>query len=83
MAFAHRIGLGLVTLLGWARSAQACPGCKEALFDPEQLPQKLSTAMGYALSIGLMLLVPAGLVTAVTVSIVRAQRRQRARRVVH
>lgn len=38
--------------------AEACPGCKEALFDPGQLPQKLATAKGYAVSIGILLSVP-------------------------
>jgi len=54
--------------------AGACPGCKESLFDPTQLHQKLSTAKGYALSIGLLLAMPAGLVGALALLIVRAQR---------
>jgi len=49
----------------------ACPGCKEALFDPGELPQKLSTARGYALSIGLMLAVPLLLIASVTTLVVR------------
>ena len=56
--------------------AQACPGCKEALFDPAELPQRLSAAKGYALSIGLLLAVPAALVGGLTWLIVRAQRRR-------
>ncbi len=60
--------------------AEACPGCKEALFDPGQLAQKLSTAKGYALSIAVLLTVPCALIATVTVLIVRAQRRH-ARRV--
>ena len=55
--------------------AMACPMCKESLFDPGQLPQKLSTARGYALSIGLMLAVPAALIAGVTMLVVRAARR--------
>ena len=55
---------------------EACPGCKEALFDPSQLHQRLSTAKGYAFSIGLMLLMPVGLIGALTALIVRAQRRK-------
>ena len=55
--------------------ADACPGCKEALFDPGQLQQKLSTAKGYALSIGLMLTVPLLLIGGVATLIVRASRR--------
>ena len=55
--------------------ASACPMCKEALFDPGQLHQRLATAKGYALSIGLMLSVPVILVTTVATVIVRAQRR--------
>ncbi len=57
-------------------SAMACPGCKEALFDPGQLPQKLATAKGYALSIGLLLAVPFGLIAGITLSILRASRRR-------
>jgi len=71
--------LGAVLLvLFCAGVAEACPGCKEALFDPGQLPQKLATAKGYAWSIGLMLVVPAGLVSLLAAAIVRAQRRKRA-----
>lgn len=57
--------------VGWA-----CPGCKEALFDPGQLAQKLSTARGYAISIGLLLAVPVALVAGTAALIVRAQRRK-------
>ena len=60
--------------------AAACPGCKEALFDPGQLAQKLSTAKGYVLSIGLLLSVPFALVATITALVVRSQRRH-ARRV--
>ena len=71
-------GLALASL---AERAWACPGCKEALFDPGQLPQKLATAKGYALSIGLLLAVPAAVLGFIAVQIVRAIRRhQRAAR---
>ena len=56
--------------------ASACPACKEALFDPSQLHQKLSAAKGYALSIMLLLLVPSVLVGGITLLIVRASRRR-------
>ncbi len=72
-------GLMIGALLAVAPSVWACRGCKETLFDPEQLPQKLSSASGYAMSIGLMLLVPVGLITTLTVLIARSQRRQRSR----
>ncbi len=57
--------------------ALACPLCKEALFDPTQLKQTLSTAQGYALSIGLLLAVPCGLVAGLILLILRAQTRAR------
>ena len=67
-----------VLLLTWhfilPIGAEACPACKEALFDPGQLHQKLSTAKGYALSILLMLSVPIALIGSITTLIVRAQR---------
>ena len=58
--------------------ASACPACKEALFDPSQLHQKLSAAKGYALSIGLLLSVPSALVGGITLLVVRASRRRTA-----
>lgn len=67
-------GFALVSI---AERAWACPGCKEALFDPGHLPQKLAAAKGYALSIGLMLATPVALVAIVATLIVRAQRRDR------
>ena len=66
----------LVTMVAPA-IAMACPGCKESLFDPAQLPQRLATARGYALSIGLMLAMPLGLVVGVALLILRAQHRER------
>jgi hypothetical protein len=73
------IGVVVVFLLTMLMPATAfsCPGCKEALFDPGQLPQKLSTAKGYALSIGLLLAVPVALVGGLTAMIIRSARRKR------
>ena len=56
-------------------AAWACPGCKEALFDPGQLAQRLSTAKGYAWSIALLLATPAALIGGVATLVIRAQRR--------
>ena len=64
-------------LLAFSTVAWACPFCKEALFDPGQLQQKLSTARGYAMSIALFLSVPAVLVGGVAALIVRAFRRHK------
>ena len=75
-------GIALFTLfalwltLSVPAMVMACPLCKEALFDPGQLHQRLATARGYALSIGLMLLVPLGLIAGLAVWIVRATRRK-------
>ena len=55
----------------------ACPACKEALFDPGQLKQTLATAKGYAMSIALLLSVPAALLVGTAALIVRAHRRQK------
>ena len=66
-----------VALMGLAERAWACPGCKEALVDPAELPQRLAAAKGYAASIGLMLVVPLSLVGGLTAVIVRSSRRQR------
>ncbi|MBI2174301.1 MAG: hypothetical protein HYU33_03815 [Candidatus Omnitrophica bacterium] len=60
----------------FAASALACPGCKEALIEPGELPQRLATAKGYALSIGLFLTVPVLLVSAVAIGVFRATRRR-------
>ena len=64
-------------LLTFPLIAWSCPGCKEALFDPGQLPQKLATAKAYSLSIGLLLFMPAALVGGVTLLVVRAKRNGR------
>ena len=71
--------LALVVILCVPAAVMACPLCKESLFDPSQLHQKLSMARGYALSIGLLLAVPLGLVVGVTTLIARAQRHARVR----
>jgi len=63
-------------LLGFSAVTWACPLCKEALFDPSQLQAKLATAKGYAVSIGLLLSVPALLVGGVAALIVRARHRR-------
>ena len=67
----------VLLLVGLPTAVMACPGCKEALFDPGQLQQKLSTAKGYALSIGLLLAVPFGLVAGLTTLIIRAHHRKK------
>ena len=64
-------------LLTFPTVAWGCPGCKESLFDPSQLPQRLATARGYALSIAVMLSVPLVLVTGVAALIFRAARHRR------
>ena len=62
-------------LFSWIPSASTCPDCKEALFDPGQIQQKRSTARGYAVSIGMLLTVPAGLVGGITTLILKSRRR--------
>ena len=64
-------------LLSAVQAASACPGCKEALFDPGHLAERLATAKGYALSIGVLLTVPFALVGGVTALVVRAARRSK------
>ena len=74
-----------IVIAGWifigsaafSSAASACPGCKEAVFDtPVEAEQKQDTARGYAVSIGLMLSVPAVLIGAVSFRSVRSARRQ-------
>ena len=69
-------GTALLVLL-FPAAALACPACKEALFDPGQLKQTLATAKGYAMSILLLLSMPAVLIGGTAALIVRAHRRQR------
>jgi len=69
--YAFTILLALVPTAVWA-----CPTCKEALFEPDQLAQKLSMAKGYALSIALLLGMPVALLGGVTTLIIRAQRQK-------
>jgi hypothetical protein len=63
-------------IVALAAQAEACPGCKEALFDPTQVQRQRATASGYAASIGMLLLVPAGLVAGVGTVAWRGQRRK-------
>ncbi len=56
---------------------EACPLCKEALFDPGQIHQKLSLAKGYAVSIVFMLAMPLALLGGVAALIVRAHHKGR------
>lgn len=56
--------------------AEACPGCKEALFDPGQARQIVLAAKGYAASIGLLLGVPLALIGGLTFLIAHQVRRQ-------
>ncbi|MBI4598278.1 MAG: DUF420 domain-containing protein [Candidatus Omnitrophica bacterium] len=73
-------GLLVYWLLYHVSAAEACPGCKEALFEPGQLSQRLSTAKGFALSIMLLLAVPVALVGGLTLRIVSTARRHRHQR---
>lgn len=74
------VGLLAVSCLSFtlsgSTSAWACPTCKEALLDPGQAQRVLQAATAYAVSIGLLLIVPALLITAVAAAVVRAHRRQ-------
>lgn len=71
--------LALIGLCGlWSAAAHACPGCKDALVEPTELPQRLGAARGYAASIALLLLMPAGLVGGIAALIWRSQRPPRA-----
>lgn len=71
----HSLSHLLTSLWVFSQAAEACPGCKEALFDPQQLPQRLSAAKGYALSIAALLGVPLLLVAGITWTIFRQVRR--------
>ncbi len=66
-----------LVFVAFAAAASACPLCKEALFEPGQLKQRLATAHGYALSIGILLAMPATLIGAISFGIVRSIRRRR------
>ena len=67
--------LSLVAWLVMSAVAQACPTCKEALFDPAQARQTMQAAKGYALSIGLLLGTMGLLIGGLTTAIVRSSRR--------
>ena len=71
-------GVAIALVVGAVTVAWACPTCKEALFEPDQLAQKLSAAKGYGLSIALLLGMPVALLGGVAALIVRAQRQKRA-----
>ncbi|MBI4343472.1 MAG: hypothetical protein HY601_01485 [Candidatus Omnitrophica bacterium] len=75
----RRAALALWVWLACAPSAGACPGCKDALFDPSQAQQTIRRAQGYAVSIGVFLGVPLLLVGGVTAGVIRAARRTRQR----
>ena len=64
-------------LAAFPRAAAACPGCKEALLDPQQAAAQNRAARGYAASIMMMLALPPLLVGGVATIIVRASRRPR------
>ena len=71
----------LITLLAvvlYSRLVEACPACKDSLFDAGDLPHRLATARGYALSIALLLCVPLLLIGSVSILIIRAYRRAHA-----
>ena len=73
---AHRHTGTVLLVLLFPAAALACPLCKEILMDPGKLSETLSTAKGYALSIGVMLSIPALLIGGVTLLIVRSHRRK-------
>ena len=61
----------------WAVSAQACPGCSEALFDPAQGAARVGTLRGYLVSIVVLLGVPVLMIGGMAMAVVRASRRAR------
>lgn len=64
--------LALPPTLAWG-----CPNCKEVLVESGQLGSRLGMARGFAWSIGLLLVMPALLVAAVTLRVVWAARQHR------
>jgi hypothetical protein len=70
-----RLAVGAACLIVFPAITAACPGCKEALFDPGQVAQTVGAARGYAWSIILMLAVPFLLLGAITALILRARRK--------
>ena len=66
-----------VVMFLFAQAAHACPGCKEALFDPGQLAEKIATEKGYAFSIGVLLAVPFFLTGGLIAAVARSIRRQK------
>ena len=68
---------GLIVYWMLYQMAEACPGCKEAFFDPQQLPQRIASAKGYALSILMLLAVPTALIGGIVWAIVANSRQPR------
>ena len=73
----RNIVLSLILSILGASAVWACPLCKEALVDPGQLTQRLSMAKAYALSIGVLLAMPATLVGGVVALVIRSVMRNR------
>jgi hypothetical protein len=69
-------GWALAAALWAADAAWACPGCKEALFDPAGLQERLAAARGMAASILLMLAVPVALIGGIAFGVARSARRR-------
>ena len=70
------LSLVILCCVAFSLPVAACPGCKEALFDPGKLSEKLATSKAYAISIGLMLAMPFLLVGTIALKIVRARTRR-------
>jgi hypothetical protein len=84
------IGRGCVVVVGWlwgvvafvtwlALEANACPTCKESLWDVTQAQHLLKTAKGYAMSIGLLIGTPLLLIGGLAIVIVHQSRRSTSR----
>ena len=72
-----RASHNLVVLALWLltpTAALACPACKDAVFDSSQAQQTTQRAKGFAVSIALMLGMPALLIGGVATSVVLAHR---------
>ena len=79
-----RFVLSLLSCLSFAccviaapRAARACPGCKEALIDPQAAAAQNRAARGYATSITMMLSLPPLLVGGIATIVARSSRRPR------
>jgi hypothetical protein len=71
------VGVCALVLGFWVPPAIGCPGCKDALVEPSELPQRLGLARGFTVSIGVMLAVPAALLAGLAALIVRSAHRAR------